>query len=85
MERNTLGPGDIERLRLQHVRKGLEPRKDLPMDTSKEYLLLGTLNSSDLSSYFIREATPPENAPIGLKAHVPSTCPSRPRMPSQNP
>lgn len=50
MEKNTLGPGDIERLRLQPVRKGLELRNDLPMDTSKEYLLLGTLNSSDLSS-----------------------------------
>ena len=73
VERNTLGPGDIERLRLQHVRKGLEPRKDLPMDTSKEYLLLGTLNSSDLSSYFIREATPPENAPIAPWSQ--SSCP----------
>lgn len=36
MEKHTLGPGDIERLRLQPVRKGLELRKDLPMDTSKE-------------------------------------------------
>lgn len=50
MERNTLGPGDVERLRLQHVRKGLELGKDSPMDTSKEHLLWGTLNSSDLSS-----------------------------------
>lgn len=48
MERNTLGP-DVERLRLQHVRKGLELRKDSPMDTSKEHLW-GTLTSSDLSS-----------------------------------